>query len=178
MQQRLISTRSALFAGSLVLFFSPAFADAQFQLPEPPQYRELGGDPLKSLAHYKVIWLKDKIFRENTFINSLKRKKKEVPDINKESVDADIKKYQDDIKQDEQDRDDLADLKAFDPANKKANANAKLVKGNVERWIATLDSEIKGDQTKPEEKKEAVANRTNLAKALEDAEKQNPNLFK
>lgn len=177
MQKRLISPRSILLAAAVALFISPAFADAEFKLPPPPQYKELGGDPLKSLVHYKAIWLKDKISAEKSFLNSLKRKK-EIPEIDIKSVDADIKKYEDDIKQDQQDLDAVGDPKAVDPTNPKARANTKIVKDNVEKWIAALNKQADSKDATEEEKRQAAANRTNLANALKDAEEKNERLFR
>jgi hypothetical protein len=169
-----IARIGAISAGFLLLAGTAVSAD--FKLPEPPTYTKMNDDPLISLAHCKSQWLGKKIDAENSWINSLKRRK-EIPDVDKEAIDGDIAKYKDDIKQDEADRTAISDKDAFDPKkNKDAKKNAQIVKANVQKWIETLNAEAKGSDAK--EAKAAADNQANLDGALKDAEAEHPDLLK
>lgn len=166
---------AALISGSI-----PVLAD-EFTLPDPPVYKPVKDEKaLITLRNLKVEWLEKKKKAEDKWIEHLKREQKQ-EGADKESYDKEITNYQKMSDQDKEDRDDLKKDDAFDTEhNSKSDENAKLIKTNVEKWIATLDQKraaavLKSDNN---EIQRIDADKKALSDALSQAQKDSPWLFR
>jgi hypothetical protein len=152
---------------------------------DPPEYNPIPAQtPYDNLIDAKTDWLKKKIARLTSFRNAKRRLLTADPDVDKDSVQKDIRDANNEI------NNANAELRVITGAK---NANqAKVLKGNVEAWMKFYHNIQEGarirnqdDSRSPEQKEadlkrsaEAAKKEAPLSAALEEAKKDNPDLFK